>query len=167
MIESMVAEPQSLRWHEECDSFADLVAPAATRTGYLSRLVEKDYFCSVVLQYLDAACPSLVFKGGTCLAKVHSEFHRLSEDLDFSIPVVVGASRSTRRELVREPKLAITQIEPVGRYAVRLVFDDGHNTGLFTWAVLYELCAEHDRKWARYLERLAQAGRTRNEPLRS
>lgn len=60
--------------------------------------------------------------------------------------------------------VAITQIEPVGRYAVRLVFDDGHNTGLFTWAVLYELCAEHERKWARYLERLAQAGRTRKAP---
>lgn len=60
--------------------------------------------------------------------------------------------------------VAITQIEPVGRYAVRLVFDDGHNTGLFTWPVLYELCAEHDRKWARYLERLSQAGKSRAEP---
>ncbi len=56
----------------------------------------------------------------------------------------------------------IASIEPVGLYAVRLVFDDGHNTGLFTWAYLYELCAEHDRKWARYLERLAQAGKPRH-----
>jgi DUF971 family protein len=58
--------------------------------------------------------------------------------------------------------VAIVKIEPVGRYAVRLVFDDGHDTGLYTWAVLYELCAEHDRKWARYLERLAQAGKPRH-----
>jgi DUF971 family protein len=57
--------------------------------------------------------------------------------------------------------VAIARIEPVGQYAVRLVFDDGHNTGLFTWAVLYELCAERERKWARYLERLAQAGKAR------
>jgi DUF971 family protein len=56
----------------------------------------------------------------------------------------------------------IVGIEPVGRYAVRIVFDDGHNTGLYTWAVLYELCAEKDRKWARYLERLAQAGKPRH-----
>jgi DUF971 family protein len=56
----------------------------------------------------------------------------------------------------------ITALEPVGRYAVRIVFDDGHNTGLYTWAVLYELCAEKDRKWARYLERLAQAGKARH-----
>jgi len=55
----------------------------------------------------------------------------------------------------------IARIEPVGRYAVRLVFDDGHNTGLYTWPILYELCAEHDRKWQRYLDRLAQAGKTR------
>ena len=57
--------------------------------------------------------------------------------------------------------VAIATIEPVGQYAVRLVFDDGHNTGLFTWPVLYELCAERDRKWARYLERLVQAGKAR------
>jgi DUF971 family protein len=58
--------------------------------------------------------------------------------------------------------VAIKSIEPVGLYAVRIVFDDGHNTGLYTWAVLYELCAERDRKWARYLERLAQAGKARH-----
>jgi DUF971 family protein len=56
----------------------------------------------------------------------------------------------------------IASIEPVGLYAVRIVFDDGHNTGLYTWAHLYELAAEHDRKWARYLERLAQAGKPRH-----
>ncbi|HET7131858.1 MAG TPA: DUF971 domain-containing protein [Gammaproteobacteria bacterium] len=58
--------------------------------------------------------------------------------------------------------VAIEKIEPVGQYAVRLVFDDGHNTGLYTWPVLYELCAERERKWARYLERLAQASKTRS-----
>src|SRR6187549_780396 len=46
--------------------------------------------------------------------------------------------------------VAIQKIEPVGRYAVRLVFDDGHNTGLYTWAVLYELVSEQERKWQRY-----------------
>jgi DUF971 family protein len=56
----------------------------------------------------------------------------------------------------------VTSIEPVGRYAVRIVFDDGHNTGLYTWAVLHELAAERDRKWQRYLERLAAAGKARH-----
>ena len=58
--------------------------------------------------------------------------------------------------------VGIKGIEPVGLYAVRIVFDDGHNTGLYTWALFYELCAERDRKWARYLERLAQAGKARH-----
>ncbi len=58
----------------------------------------------------------------------------------------------------------ITRIEPVGRYAVRLVFDDGHDTGLYTWSLLYELSSEHARKWQRYIERLAAAGHTRAEP---
>jgi DUF971 family protein len=58
--------------------------------------------------------------------------------------------------------VGIAQIEPIGLYAVRIVFDDSHNTGLYTWSYLYELSSERDRKWARYLERLAQAGKARH-----
>ncbi len=58
--------------------------------------------------------------------------------------------------------VGIAQIEPVGLYAVRIVFDDGHNTGLYTWSYLYEMSSERDRKWARYLERLTQAGKARH-----
>lgn len=58
-------------------------------------------------------------------------------------------------------QVGIERIEPVGRYAVRLVFDDGHNTGLYTWPLLYELFREHDAKWQRYLDRLAEHGRRR------
>jgi DUF971 family protein len=57
--------------------------------------------------------------------------------------------------------VGIDRVEPVGRYAVRLVFDDGHDTGLYTWPVLYELVRERDEKWRRYVERLAAAGRPR------
>jgi DUF971 family protein len=71
---------------------------------------------------------------------------------------VKGHSAGEGRLVTGKEAVNIASIEPVGRYAVRLVFDDGHNTGLYTWAVLYELCAERDDKWARYLERLAQAG---------
>ena len=57
--------------------------------------------------------------------------------------------------------VGIAAIEPVGNYAVRLVFDDGHNTGLYTWQLLYELGRDRETNWARYLERCAQAGITR------
>jgi DUF971 family protein len=52
----------------------------------------------------------------------------------------------------------LERVEPVGRYAVRLVFDDGHASGLFTWPILYELGEAREKNWRRYLERLRQAG---------
>lgn len=52
----------------------------------------------------------------------------------------------------------INEIEPVGNYAVRLVFDDGHNTGLYTWDYLYELGSTMQSNWEDYLQALKQAG---------
>jgi DUF971 family protein len=66
-------------------------------------------------------------------------------------------------ELAKE-NVRITQVEPVGVYAVRLHFDDGHNTGLFTWAYLRELGEQYDAKWARYLERCTALGYERKPP---
>ncbi len=54
-------------------------------------------------------------------------------------------------------QVLIDRIEPVGRYAVKLVFNDGHDTGLYTWALLYELALDHERIWRRYQERVAAA----------
>jgi DUF971 family protein len=54
--------------------------------------------------------------------------------------------------------VVIRSVDPVGNYAVRLVFDDGHDSGLYTWAWLYELGLTHAEKWQRYLDRLAQLG---------
>ena len=54
--------------------------------------------------------------------------------------------------------VGIRGIEPVGRYAVKLAFDDGHDTGLYSWRYLYELGSERDRKWAEYQARV-QANR--------
>ncbi|MGD8711150.1 MAG: DUF971 domain-containing protein [Ectothiorhodospiraceae bacterium] len=52
----------------------------------------------------------------------------------------------------------ITGVEPVGQYAVKLVFDDGHDTGLYSWDLLYDLGANRDRYWQEYLQALEQAG---------
>ena len=60
-------------------------------------------------------------------------------------------------ELAKE-SVQVTKVEPVGVYAVRLHFDDGHDTGLYSWDYLRELGAEYDRKWARYLERCEKLG---------
>ncbi len=52
----------------------------------------------------------------------------------------------------------ITRVDPIGNYAVRLVFDDGHDTGLYSWAFLYGLGRDAASNWSRYLDRCAAAG---------
>jgi DUF971 family protein len=58
----------------------------------------------------------------------------------------------------------ITSIEPVGNYAVILHFDDGHNTGIYSWDLLYHLGLHQDELWKAYLDRLQQAGHQRQTP---
>lgn len=64
---------------------------------------------------------------------------------------------------VGKEDVAIVAVEPVGHYAVKLEFDDGHNSGIYTWDYLYRLGLEHDARWRRYLERLHEAGHRRKE----
>lgn len=61
----------------------------------------------------------------------------------------------------------IEAIEPVGHYAVKPRFSDGHDSGLFSWTYLYALGRDQDRLWAQYLQRLEQAGLDRDAPMRS
>ncbi|WP_420467277.1 gamma-butyrobetaine hydroxylase-like domain-containing protein [Panacagrimonas sp.] len=70
-------------------------------------------------------------------------------------PVLVGGKRP----------VAITAVQPVGRYAVKLVFDDGHDTGLFSWDVLDDLGRNHSRYWAEYERRLAKMGMSRDSEV--
>lgn len=53
--------------------------------------------------------------------------------------------------------VGISSVEPIGNYALRLLFDDGHSTGLYSWTLLYELGRERARNWKRYLERCEEA----------
>lgn len=93
--------------HQETEMFRDALALTRERTGFAERLIEKDYFCTALLEYLAEASHELVFKGGTCLAKVHADFYRLSEDLDFVIPMPVDTPRSQRSKKATALKTAI------------------------------------------------------------
>ena len=62
---------------------------------------------------------------------------------------------------VGKERVNIIAIEPVGTYAVRLVFDDSHNSGIYSWDVLYELGINHEKNWLDYEQRLAMAGHVR------
>ena len=86
--------------HEDAATFANMVTYTARVESLRPDLVEKDYFCTLILAKLCAPDAALVFKGGTCLAKVHLSFFRLSEDLDFCIPVSPGGTRGDRRKAV-------------------------------------------------------------------
>ncbi|MEM7282766.1 MAG: DUF971 domain-containing protein [Pseudomonadota bacterium] len=54
--------------------------------------------------------------------------------------------------------VAISKIEPIGNYAVRLVFDDGHDSGLYSWKYLHELSEHQEDNWHKYLQRCKDAG---------
>lgn len=79
------------------DIFREALSYSESVTGFTSNLIEKDYYCSLILQhFFDGATP-LVFKGGTCLSKIYADFYRLSEDLDLVIPVTIETPRNQRR----------------------------------------------------------------------
>lgn len=71
-----------------------------------------------------------------------------------------GAGQETLQAGKRN--VEITEIEPVGNYAVQLTFSDGHRTGIYSWDYLYDLGVRQEALWARYLERLEQAGASRD-----
>jgi DUF971 family protein/molybdopterin converting factor small subunit len=72
--------------------------------------------------------------------------------------------RIADRPIVGKEGVNILSIEPQGQYAVRLVFDDGHDTGMYSWDTLYSLGQDMDMNWAQYLERLEAIGYQRREP---
>jgi predicted nucleotidyltransferase component of viral defense system len=81
----------------DTDIFREALSYSEGVTGFSASLIEKDYYCSLILHHVFHSDTPLVFKGGTCLSKVYADFYRLSEDLDLVIPVSVGTPRNQRR----------------------------------------------------------------------
>jgi DUF971 family protein len=77
---------------------------------------------------------------------------------------VQGHSAAERKTVGGKSNVSIMAIHPVGNYAVRLVFDDMHDTGLYTWAYLAELGEEKERRWPAYVRDLAAKGLSRDRP---
>ncbi len=102
--------PEQTFPHENAARFESSVSSTAGAEGFRPDLVEKDYFCSLVLERLGAVADHLVFKGGTCLGKVYLDFFRLSEDLDFCIPLPERGGRLIRRKAIAPIKKAIAEL---------------------------------------------------------
>ncbi len=75
---------------------------------------------------------------------------------------VQGHSPEQKTVVAGKRGVGISTVEPVGHYAVRIIFDDGHATGLYTWKYLYELGERRDEAWAGYLRALAERGLSRD-----
>jgi len=88
-----VSEVAPLQFHEDPAYFGEALEFTSAVTGFPTRLIEKDYLCSVLLQ-----------------SKVHTDFYRLSEDLDFTIPTPIKSSRGQRRRRVQDLKSSVNQI---------------------------------------------------------
>lgn len=99
------------------------------------------------------------------LTYASGENYRLScEYLRVYSPSAEVKGHGPGQEVLQTGKLkaAITAIRPVGNYALQLVFDDGHDTGLYSWDYLYQLCTEREARWQDYLQRLQAAGANRD-----
>ena len=68
---------------------------------------------------------------------------------------VQGHSPDERKTVGGKRNVAVLEVKPIGNYAVRLVFDDMHSTGIYSWDYLLELGREHDAKWQEYLAEIA------------
>jgi DUF971 family protein len=104
-------------------------------------------------------------------------FHNISQVLELSFEDGLNFKLTTEFLRVHSPSAEVTghglgqeilqlnkhdvkidKLEPVGHYAIKIYFDDGHDTGLFSWTYLYELGQNYDTKWQKYLDRLKEAG---------
>jgi ATP-binding protein involved in chromosome partitioning len=104
----------------------------------------------------DGADLSVVFDGGTPFALPAEMLRVMSPSAE-----VQGHSPEQRVTVGKKKNVKIKDLRPVGNYAVRIVFDDGHDTGLFAWTYLQTLDRERDARWAVYLKELEQKGLNR------
>jgi DUF971 family protein len=79
---------------------------------------------------------------------------------------VQGHSPSERRIVSGKQDVQILEVHPIGNYAVRLVFDDTHSTGIFSWDYLFELGQNREQYWRDYLSELAEKNLSRTAPAR-
>ena len=76
---------------------------------------------------------------------------------------VQGHGPGQRQLVPGKAGVGIKSLEPIGNYAIRIVFDDGHDTGIYSWAYLHELGREQEKRWRNYLAALQAAGLSREK----
>ncbi|MGB1918533.1 MAG: gamma-butyrobetaine hydroxylase-like domain-containing protein [Candidatus Puniceispirillales bacterium] len=100
---------------------------------------------------------TVIFEDG-CSATLAAELLRVESPS----AEVQGHAAEEKQTLPGKKHVLITGVEPVGHYAVRLIFSDGHDTGLFSWDILYRFANEHEAMMADYLSRVESLGLSRD-----
>jgi len=91
--------------HKDKDEFLRILERTSAQTGFPLRLLEKDYYITLMLSVISEISSDLIFKGGTCLSKIFYSYHRLSEDLDFTLKLPINNStRNVRRNAIKPIK---------------------------------------------------------------
>lgn len=113
------------------------------------------------------------------LAPTHINLHRKSNNLEVHFPDGVGGTLSAEFLRVHSPsaevqghgnpilqtgkrQVRLTGVEAVGNYAIRLTFDDGHDSGLYTWELLHTFVGQQKQLWSDYLSKLQSADASRD-----
>jgi DUF971 family protein len=104
---------------------------------------------------------SIAFEDGAAFALPAEYLRVMSPSAE-----VQGHAPSEKKTVPGKRDVQILGVEPIGNYAVKLVFDDMHQTGLFTWVYLRELGDQHADRWAGYLAELQEKGLSRDPPAR-
>ena len=96
-----------------------------------------------------------------------STFELPYEYLRVFTPSAEALGHGPGQEVLQTDKenVTILEVRPIGNYGIAPTFSDGHNTGIYTWDLLYKLGAEYKTLWPEYLHRLDAEGHKRNEPL--
>ncbi|MBI4982702.1 MAG: nucleotidyl transferase AbiEii/AbiGii toxin family protein [Candidatus Omnitrophica bacterium] len=90
--------------HNDKGEFIKILERTSAQTGFPLRLLEKDYYITVVLSKINKLSGDLIFKGGTCLSKIYYSYYRLSEDMDFTLKLPGNATRTIRSNAMRPIK---------------------------------------------------------------
>jgi len=115
--------------HNDKEEFLKLLERTSAQTGFPLRLLEKDYYLTIILSRINAGLSNdLIFKGGTCLSKIYYSYYRLSEDLDFSLKLPSdNMTRPMRRKTIKPIKEALTGFAKSSGLSVEAIDGAGRN----------------------------------------
>lgn len=126
--------------HDDTENFLNVLESTSAQTGFPLLLLEKDYYLTMMLSQINALEENLVFKGGTCLNKVHYSYYRLSEDLDFTLKLPSDSpSRAVKQRSIKSMKGGI--LSYVQRFGMRIkdVDNVGRNeSSQYIWRIDYD-----------------------------